>query len=134
MIPRRIDAEAIIRESILPEDTRIIRDGIRDQLRRGIVDPTIGGEKQRTYSPSYKKKRSRKGLQTDYIDLRYTRQLYNGVKVTFTAFTLRTDNTANTYTQLTSRYSWAKNSMNVTSEVMQRFKNRIMNRVARKIL
>lgn len=56
----------------------------RDQLAKGIKsdENQIAYKSGRTtYSPSYKRQKARRGLQNEYIDLKYTGDFYKSIEV-----------------------------------------------------
>jgi len=134
MIPDKIDANLIIRESITSSEKLFLKDGIREQLRRGMVNPNFNEEHQRTYSRGYASKRRRRGLQTEFVDLRYTSQLHNSIKVVISRDSIKTSNSAGTYHRLISNFDWAKHSMDISRPLMEDFKMRVTRNVLNKIL
>ena len=128
MIPDHIDANELIQGLITPTELYEIKEGIREQLRKGIINPNIATEAQRAYSPYSAKLRRRKGLPTNFVNLNCTGQLYRSVFVSLVGMTLNTDNFAQSYEDLLDDPKtgpWAIHSMDVSRPIMDRLREKI---------
>jgi hypothetical protein len=137
MIPSHIDADKLIDVAISPTELYDIKEGIREQLRKGILDPKKGGEAQRQYSPNTIRRRRSRGLSTSFVNLNYSGQLYRSVLVTRSGMTLKTTNASPTYDKLLSDSktgSWSQNVMAISRPLMDRFKHKVSMKVVRSII
>ena len=89
MIPSHIDADKLIREAVTETELYEVKEGIREQLRKGIIDPTQEGEAQRQYAPATIKSRRSHGKSTQYVNLDFTGQLYRSIRVKFYGMSLK---------------------------------------------
>ncbi|NCD40900.1 MAG: hypothetical protein EOL88_02290 [Bacteroidia bacterium] len=134
MIPVRIDAHQLIKECLSSEQLLLIKEGIQEQLRKGMIDPSRGGYAQFQYSPYTVKKRKRRGLQTSYVDAHYTGSLYRSINVTINGMVLRIENSAITYEKLKENKEYAKNMMMVSKPLMDKFINSVTMKAIHAIL
>lgn len=137
MIPSHIDANEIIRDSISPSELYYIKEGVREQLRQGMINPNIATKAQRQYRPYTKKIRRRKGKPIDFVNLNFTGSLYRSVVVQLSGMTLKVGNFAPSYERLLAdpmTGSWAKDSMGVSRETMERFIRKVNTIVVHKII
>lgn len=71
-----IDVQDALRQAIVEAKPQLI-EANREQLRQGLL--TDGGKIGNYKSTNYIRKRQKKGLQTAYVDLKYTGALYSQI-------------------------------------------------------